>query len=97
LKTERTDLLRYAIETFRGNIMRLRSEKKSKKLDLLELSDMERIKLIKTIRESLQQKVVEAKLWQSFTDANNLTINGKMVHCETLPMKGMSITDLLKG
>ena len=55
--------------------MQLRSEKKSKKLDLLELSDVERIELIRAIRESLQQKAVEAKLWQSFVEAVGLRIN----------------------
>lgn len=77
--------------------MQLRSEKKSKKLDLLELSDVERIELIRAIRESLQQKAVEAKLWQSFVEADSLTINGKTVHCDGLPLKSMSICDLLKG
>lgn len=77
--------------------MRLRSEKKSKKLDLLELSDVERRKLIKAIRESLQQKVVEAKLKESFAEAGSLTMDGKMDRCNALPLKGVSISDRLKG
>lgn len=77
--------------------MQLRSEKKSKKLDLLELSDVERIKLIRAIKEGLQQKVVEAKLWQSFAETDNLTINGKTLHRDGLRLKNMSIGAVLKG
>jgi len=53
--------------------------KKNKKLDLLEMSNPERMKLIKEVKEKLQQKMAEAKLWQSLLNAENLTINGNTV------------------
>jgi hypothetical protein len=77
--------------------MHLRNEKKSKKLDLLELSEVERRKLIKAVRKSLEQKVVEARLRRSSAEAGSLTVNGKMVNCDTLPLKGMSIYDRLRS
>lgn len=77
--------------------MHLRNEKKSKKLDLLELSEVERRKLIKAVRKSLEQKVVEARLRRSSAEAGSLTVNGKMVSCDTLPLKGMSIYDRLRS
>jgi len=52
---------------------------KKKKTDLLEMHSSERVKLIKQIREALQQKVAETKLWNSLLEAENLTINGKIL------------------
>jgi len=58
--------------------MGTKNKKKLKKLDLLEMPNPERIKLIKEVREKLQ-KMAEAKLWQSLLEAENLTINGNIV------------------
>jgi len=77
--------------------MRLRRGKKSDKLDLLELSDVEKMKLMKAVKESLRQKVVEAKLWQSFVEADDLTINGEAIHREGIQLKGLSVGELLKS
>jgi hypothetical protein len=60
----------------------MRKEKKPKH-NLLEMPDTERNKLIKEIKEVLQQKVAEAKLWNSLLEAENLTINGKILSEET--------------
>jgi hypothetical protein len=57
----------------------IKNKKKLKKLDLLEMPNPERIKLIKEVREKLRQKMAEAKLWQSLFEAENLTINGNIV------------------
>jgi hypothetical protein len=97
LKTERSYLLRYAIRYLRGSKMHLRNEKKPKKLDLLELTEVERRKVIKAIRKSLGQKVAEAKLRQSFAKASNLTVNGKIAPCDTSLLKGISIIDRLRS
>jgi hypothetical protein len=78
--------------------MHLRNKNKSKKLDLLEIPDPEKYKLIKEVKENLRQKAAEAKLWQSFLDAENLTINGDRVNCEDMPLTGLSLkAELLKG
>jgi hypothetical protein len=71
--------------------MGILSKNKSKKLDLLEMSDSEKFKLIKAVKENLQQKVAEVKLWQSFLDAENVTINGQNVHCEGIELTGLSL------
>jgi hypothetical protein len=77
--------------------MALFKKKKSRRIDLLEMSESERIKLILEVKESLKQKAVEAKLWQSFMQADDLTINGEQVQCDDVQLKGLSIEDLLKG
>jgi len=68
--------------------MGARNKKKLKKLNLLEMSNHERIQLIKEVREKLRQKTVEAKLWQSLLDAENVTINGNIVYKENQQLNG---------
>ncbi len=76
--------------------MGIRNKKTQKKVDLLEMSDSEKVKLIKAVKESLRQKVVEAKLWQSFVEAEKLTINGQAINCKGIDLKGFSISELMK-
>ena len=59
--------------------MGTKNKKKLKKLDLLEMPNPERTRLIKEVREKLRQTMAEAKLWQSLLEAENLTINGNIV------------------
>ena len=68
--------------------MGTRNKKKLKKLNLLKMPNQERIKLIKEVKEKLQQKVTEAKLWQSLLEAENLTINGNVVCRENQQLSG---------
>jgi len=71
--------------------MGARNKKKLKRLNLLEMSNHERIKLVKEVREKLRQKVTEAKLWQSLLEAESLTINGDVVYESNQPLHGFSI------
>lgn len=71
--------------------MGVRNKKKFRKLNLLEMSNHERIQLIKEVKEKLQQKVMEAKLWQSLLEAENLTINGNVVCKPNQPLNGFKI------
>jgi hypothetical protein len=93
---ERNDLLRYAKLPVEGAKLGIRNKKTPKKVDLLEMSDSEKIKLIKAVKESLRQKVVEAKLWQSFVETEKLTVNGQTINCEGVDLKGFSINELMK-
>ena len=73
-----------------------KNRNKSKKLNLLEMSEVERYKLIKAVRENLQQKIAEAKMWQSLLDTENLTINGEIVHREETQLTELSLkTEML--
>lgn len=74
-----------------------RLKKKSKAVDLLELSEIERIKLIRKVKESFRQKVAEDKLWKSLADSQVLVINGESVHCPEMSLKGLLYSDLLKS
>jgi hypothetical protein len=43
------------------------------------MPNSERVKLIRETRETLQQMVVEAKLWHSLIEFKNFTINEKIL------------------
>jgi hypothetical protein len=70
--------------------MQIRNKNKPK-MDLLEMSDPEKYKVIKAVKENLQLKVAEAKRWQSLLDAENLTINGKTVQSADIKLTGLSL------
>jgi len=71
--------------------MGARNKKKLKKLNLLEMSNHERIQLVKEVREKLRQKIIEAKLWQSLLEAESLTINGDVVYKSNQPLHGLTL------
>jgi hypothetical protein len=78
--------------------MGILGKNKPKKRDLLEMSDVQKYKLIKEVKESLRLKVAEAKLWQSLLESENLTINGEKVHCEDAQLMGLSLkTELFRS
>jgi hypothetical protein len=77
--------------------MGIRSKKKSKKINLLKMPDCEKIKVIREVKENLRQKIVEAKLWQSFVETEKLTINGETIDCEGIELKGLSLNELMKN
>jgi len=66
-------------------------KKRSKPKDLLKVSDAEKTRLLKEVEISLQQKLVEAKLWQSLLEVESLTINGNIVYKGDEPLSGFSI------
>ncbi len=65
--------------------------KNKKKLNILELSDQERFKLIKEVREKLQQRIMEEKLWQTLADTDNVVVNGNSVYRIGEQLYGFSI------
>jgi hypothetical protein len=70
--------------------MGARNKKKLKRLNLLEMPNHKRNQLIKEIREKLQRKTMEAKLWQSLLEVENLTINGNTICIEDETLAGLS-------
>jgi hypothetical protein len=71
--------------------MGIRNKKKSKKLDLLEMPSLERMQLMKEAAESFRLKVMEAKLWQSLSASDDLTINGDVICRAGQPLKGLKL------
>ena len=75
--------------------MKLLNKKHAKKSNVLELSDPERIKLMKEAREQLKQTVIEAKLWQSLLEVENLAVNGSMVINEKHQIGGFCLENVI--
>jgi uncharacterized protein YeaC (DUF1315 family) len=75
--------------------MGAKNKKKLKKLDLLEMPDPDRIKLIKEVREKLRQTVMEAKLRQSLFEVENLAVNGKIVYNEKQQLSGFCMENII--
>jgi hypothetical protein len=69
--------------------MDLRNKKKPKKLNLLEMSNHERKRLMKEVGETLRQKIIEAKLWQSLIEAEDVTINGDVICKSNQQLNGL--------
>jgi len=53
--------------------------KNRKRIDLLSISDIEKVKLICEIRRQLQQKVLEEKLMQPFLKVEPSAINKELI------------------
>jgi len=70
--------------------------KTSKKVDLLKLTDSEKINLIREIGQNRRQKLVKAKLRQSFLETNRLTINGETICFGEADLKGLSYEEFAK-
>lgn len=66
-------------------------KKKSKQRDLLSVPDAEKTRLLKEVKKSLRQKLIEAKLWQSLLEVESLTINGNIVYKGDEPLSGFFI------
>jgi len=68
----------------------LRGKQQNKK-NLLELAAPERAKLMKQASEQMRQMVIEAKLWQSFLDVDNLAINGNTIYDSAQQLNGLHL------
>jgi hypothetical protein len=74
--------------------MHIGKSKKPKPVDLLAMPQVERMKLIREVRQQLRQKAAEAKLWHNFIEADSVTINGNTVQPDKMPLRGMSLSDV---
>lgn len=66
-------------------------KKKTKKVNLLEMENLERIRLLEKMRIQLKQKIEEAKLMRSLLQVENLTVNGNIVYNENERLTGFSL------
>ena len=70
-----------------------KNKKSQKKINLLNMSDIEKSKVLRELRQNLRQKIIEAKLWQSFINAENITINGETIQWKNIDLKGLTINE----
>jgi predicted lipase len=72
-----------------------KNKKNLKKLDLLEMSNSDRTKLINEAKEKLRRTVIEAKLWQVLSEVENLAVNGKIVYNEKQQLSGFCMENTI--
>jgi len=63
--------------------------RKHKRIDLLSISDVEKVKLIWEIRRQLQQKVLEEKLMQPFLEVELSAINKELIRKMSKSLNGV--------
>ena len=64
----------------KGNKMSTKKKtQKPEKVDFLELSSSKKARLLKKVKENLQQKRMEAKFWRSLAQTERITINGQTI------------------
>jgi hypothetical protein len=73
--------------------MAAKNKKAQKKINLLDMSDSEKIKVIRELKQNLRQKIVEAKLWQSFVNAESVIINGETIQWKNIDLKGLTLNE----
>jgi hypothetical protein len=67
-----------------------RKNKKEKKVDLLQMTNVERAKFIREVRKALQDSLVERKLWNSLLSAENIEVNGNIVYNGNAQLNGLN-------
>ena len=71
--------------------MGAKNRKTQKKVDLLEMSDIERAEVIEKLKQSLRRSISEAKLWKTLLLYESVTINGYVVFSSDSPLEGLSV------
>ncbi len=71
------------------------NKRQSRKPNLLELSSPEKVLLIKKARKQLKQTIIEAKLWQSLLEVENLAVNGNTVYDDKQPLRGFCLENMV--
>ncbi|MGB9714600.1 MAG: hypothetical protein ACPLZC_06470 [Candidatus Bathyarchaeales archaeon] len=74
--------------------MGARKKGKNTRINLLEISAVERSKTIEKAKESLRQKIAEAKLLNSLLELENITVNGETINCGDYKLTGLSLTEI---
>lgn len=90
---EGTHLLRNEIKVIK--VKNMATKKKTRtKIDLLKVPNSERPKVIKEIKQSLRQAIIEAKLWNAFLQCETVTINGQAVLSSADSLNGFLMTEI---
>ena len=72
-------------------MMATKNGKTRRKIDLLQMSDVERVKFMEKIKLSLRQSISEAKLLKALLQYESIIINGHVVFSEDGPLNGLVI------
>jgi len=73
--------------------MKLR-KRKYKKINLLEVPEVERSKILREVKEKLREKIIEEKLMRFLMESELLLINGEIVYRSNDPLMGFTLNEL---
>ncbi|MBX5320707.1 MAG: hypothetical protein QHH12_00500 [Candidatus Bathyarchaeota archaeon] len=59
--------------------MGAKNRKTQRKINLLEMSDTEKAKIIEQLKQNLRRSISEAKLWKALLQYETVTVNGQVV------------------
>ncbi|MEM1540094.1 MAG: hypothetical protein QXJ07_01755 [Candidatus Bathyarchaeia archaeon] len=71
--------------------MAVKNGKTRRKIDLLDMSDAERTRVIEQIKQNFQRSISEARLWKTLLQYDELTINGQVIFSNDIPLEGFSM------
>ena len=76
--------------------MGAKNRKRQRKIDLLEMSDTEKAKIIEQLKQNLRRSINEAKLWKTLLQYETVTVNGQVVFSGEESLNGLLMpkTDL---
>jgi len=75
--------------------MKLMNRKHDQKRNLLELSEPDKVKLMRAAKEQLKQSTIEAKLWNSLLEMESLAVNGGLVYNDKQVLKGLCLENMI--
>ncbi|MGB9684471.1 MAG: hypothetical protein ACPL1Z_06040 [Candidatus Bathyarchaeales archaeon] len=59
--------------------MGTKNRRTQRKINLLEMSDIEKAKIIEQLKQNLRRSISEAKLWKTLLQYETVTVNGQVV------------------
>ncbi len=71
--------------------MNTKKIKKQIKIDLLEMDDYEKTRIISELKQSLRQTVMEAKLLNYLLQCETVTVNGQVIFSNDCCLNGILI------
>jgi TRAP-type uncharacterized transport system substrate-binding protein len=76
--------------------MGAKNRKTQRKINLLEMSDTEKAKIIEQLKQNLRRSINEAKLWKTLLQYETVTVNGQVVFSGEESLNGLLMpkTDL---
>lgn len=66
-----------------------KNKKTQIKINLLEMSETEKVEVMEKLKQNLQQSIIEAKLWNALLQCETVIVNGRVVFSERDSLNGL--------
>lgn len=68
--------------------------RKHRKVNLLEIPEIKRFRMLREIKEKLRTRIAEEKMLHFLMESEVLSINGRIVYRSDEPLRGISLEDM---